>query len=287
MASSATPLPTLLTLHGSGSSSLIHTIQLARLTRLLKPHFNLHHLTAPYPCAAGPGVLPFFEGCGPYYRWLPSTYLNITSEQMKAGTSNIEMPPEVEELIKGAVEEVKGKGGKVVGLVGFSQGTRVSAGLMMGRELLFGESASAASSSSSSSDEEVQGLKAKYGWLQDFHFFLSVCGSFPPPLVPAGLVPLLPSSSSSSSSSDPASTSTSSKPAPFTYPKITAPTLHVLGTHDEWTWAGKLLIDACFEVEQGKSEVLTLDIGHHYPVKPEDSEKIANWAKEAYEMTSA
>jgi hypothetical protein len=32
--------PTILAFHGSGSNATIHTVQLARLTRLLKDHFD-------------------------------------------------------------------------------------------------------------------------------------------------------------------------------------------------------------------------------------------------------
>lgn len=36
--------PTLLAFHGSGSNSTIHMVQLARLTRYLKPHFNIESM---------------------------------------------------------------------------------------------------------------------------------------------------------------------------------------------------------------------------------------------------
>ena len=36
--------PTLLAFHGSGSNATIHTVQLARLMRVIKPHFNVEAL---------------------------------------------------------------------------------------------------------------------------------------------------------------------------------------------------------------------------------------------------
>lgn len=36
--------PTLLAFHGSGSNATIHTVQLARLNRVLKEHFNIESL---------------------------------------------------------------------------------------------------------------------------------------------------------------------------------------------------------------------------------------------------
>ncbi|KAH6004799.1 hypothetical protein HBI83_192140 [Parastagonospora nodorum] len=39
--------PTLLAFHGSGSNATVHTVQLARLMRLLRPHFD--RLLSPPP----------------------------------------------------------------------------------------------------------------------------------------------------------------------------------------------------------------------------------------------
>ena len=36
--------PTILAFHGSGSNATIHTVQLARLNRVLKDHFNVESL---------------------------------------------------------------------------------------------------------------------------------------------------------------------------------------------------------------------------------------------------
>jgi hypothetical protein len=87
---------------------------------------------APFTSNAGPGILPFFDGCGPFKRWLHSS---VTIEAMKKGDSTDEMPDEVEAVVKEAVEKVKREGGKVVGLIGFSQGTKVVAGSKPPRSL--------------------------------------------------------------------------------------------------------------------------------------------------------
>jgi predicted esterase len=36
--------PTILAFHGSGSNATVHTVQLARLSRFLKPHFEIESL---------------------------------------------------------------------------------------------------------------------------------------------------------------------------------------------------------------------------------------------------
>ncbi|PVH99759.1 hypothetical protein DM02DRAFT_493913, partial [Periconia macrospinosa] len=254
--------PTLLTLHGSGSSSLIHTIQLARLTRLLKPYFTLTSLNAPFATPAGPGVLPFFEGCGPYASWLPPTHATISASQMRTGTSANVLAPEVEKLVRDAVDEVRGKGGKVVGLVGFSQGSRVLAGLLKAKEI-------------------KDTLRDSFSYLRDIDFALVVCGSFPPPLLPSSLIPYL-DTPSSLSSANAATPGTGVPPtSPIYETKIQTPTLHVQGKLDEWEWAGQMMITRCYDAE--RSEVLKLDIGHHYPVKPEDSQKVVAWVLRVWE----
>jgi predicted esterase len=40
--------PTLLAFHGSGSNATIHTVQLARLMRFIKPHFEIESLEGTY-----------------------------------------------------------------------------------------------------------------------------------------------------------------------------------------------------------------------------------------------
>lgn len=243
--------PTILAFHGSGSNATIHTVQLARLTRFLKPHFEIVSVEAPFPSAAGPGVLPFFEGCGPYKRWVPPTE-KLTLEAMKTGAANPAMPSAVETLLRSTVSAATSSGSKVVGVIGFSQGTRVVAGLVKGKEI-------------------VEALGGDVGpealWLKDLRFAVSMCGSYPPPLVPVAATEALERS---------AALGEEAKKGVLEG-KIAVPTLHVQGKQDEWEWAGKLLIDGVYEVGEGKSTVFEFDMGHHYPVQAEDTERVAEW----------
>ncbi|KAJ4304765.1 hypothetical protein N0V90_000293 [Kalmusia sp. IMI 367209] len=260
MAASGQPKPTLLAFHGSGSNGTIHTVQLARLSRFLKPYFEIESLTAPLPSSAGPGILPFFDGCGPYYRWIPPTEA-LSTTKMREHTAT--MLPSIEDLVRTTVSNIRAKGGKVVGLIGFSQGTRVVAGLLKGsqiREALVKEG------------KDAGGLE----WL-DFKFALSVCSSSPPLLVPPSVVDALSASGLEEA-----------RQAEVLDAKVEVPTLHVLGNQDEWRWAGKLLIETVYaageEVQAGKVSVYEFSMGHHYPVQPDHTQKLVDWMLGTWEV---
>ncbi|KAF1843018.1 citrinin biosynthesis oxidoreductase-like protein CtnB [Cucurbitaria berberidis CBS 394.84] len=249
--------PTLLAFHGSGSNATVHTVQLARLMRAISPYFKVESLEAPFPSPAGPGVLPFFDGCGPFKRWLPPSE-KVSLEIMRSGQSTNALAPEVEDLVRSTVQKIRAEGGRVVGLIGFSQGTKVVAGLLKGVEV-----------------RRALGTQADGGeelaWL-DFDFALSVCGSYPPPLIPGSVVDLVGRSGLSDV-----------ERKQLLDAKIAVPTFHVQGKQDEWHWAGQGLIEGYYDVAEGKSEVMQWDMGHHYPVPPEDSESIRDWMVEVLE----
>lgn len=177
---------------------------------------------------------------------------------MKRGEASSTMPAEVESLVRGTVSRIRASGGSVVGLIGFSQGTRVVAGLLKGAEIR------TALNGPAEVNEELD-------WL-DFSFALSVCASYPPPLVPACASEALAKSALGLE-----------EQTAVREGKIGIPTLHVQGAQDEWVGMGKLLIEGSYDVgDESKSRVLELDMGHHYPVQPEDTEKIKDWVFGVY-----
>ncbi|KAL8724354.1 MAG: hypothetical protein Q9181_006865, partial [Wetmoreana brouardii] len=109
-------LPCLLCLHGGGTSAYIFNIQTRRLQRALAKHFRFVFVDAPFECPAGPGVLPFFEGLGPYRRWIDEN-----------GSDEDKVRP----LIRKTIAE---DGGNFVGVLGFSQGARLALGLLHEKE---------------------------------------------------------------------------------------------------------------------------------------------------------
>jgi hypothetical protein len=160
---------------------------------------------------------------------------------MRAGSSTSHLPPEVESLVKSTVLRIRAAGGRVIGLIGFSQGTRVVAGLLRASEI-----------------RRELGTQEE-SWC-DFQLGLSVCASYPPGLMPQSVAKLMKDGEEE-----------------VWGKKITSPTFHVQGKQDEWIWAGQGLIEKHYEVGEGKSEVVQWDMGHHYPVEVEQSERITEW----------
>jgi len=113
-------LPTILCLHGGGTNAAIFNIQSIRIQRALADTFHFIFLEGPIIALPGPGVLPVFDGCEPFLRW-------ATAE---AGPA----PKETIEIIKTAIKERQKKAG-VVGVMGFSQGAKLAAGLLMEQQL--------------------------------------------------------------------------------------------------------------------------------------------------------
>ncbi|KAJ4360902.1 uncharacterized protein N0V89_001471 [Didymosphaeria variabile] len=268
--------PTILTFHGSGSNDTIHSLRrvfsiyLVFLghTPMSKKKTSTNSMqTGPIESAAGPGVLPFFDGCGPFYRWVPPSEALSAAKMRDLSTLTTELLPEVSSLVKSAVANAKARGSEVVGVIGFSQGTRVVAGLLKAaqirRELL--------------KEGKAEGLE----WC-DFKFGVSVCSSFPPPLVPVEVVEAVKKCGLDEA-----------RQKEMLEAKITLPAIHMLGKQDEWRWAGKLLIESAYEVEsepkdeveKGKNGVFEFVMGHHYPVQSEDTEKVANWVIGTWEET--
>jgi len=196
-------------------------------------------------------VLPFFDGCGPFKRWIKTP---ISIDDVKNGTATSVMEPQVHDLIRNTIERITASGSKVVGLIGFSQGTKVVAGLLKGSELR---------AALAEKGEDVADLS----WC-DFSFGIMICGSYPPPLFPQDVVAKV----------EKAAGLSEVEKKELLARKISMPVFHVLGTQDEYLWAGQLLTDDFFEVGEGKTEVRKWDMGHHYPVKVEESEEIGEWA---------
>ena len=95
---------------------MIFKIQTRRIMYALRNHFKFIFVSAPYESGPGPGVIPVFEGCGPYYRWI-----------QPEGEDQAPGQQEVRKVLKEAIRE---DGGEFVGVLGFSQGGRQTSGLL-------------------------------------------------------------------------------------------------------------------------------------------------------------
>ncbi|KAL9054103.1 MAG: hypothetical protein Q9162_004360 [Coniocarpon cinnabarinum] len=123
---STASLPRLLCIHGGGVTAEIFALQLRSFRAALSSTFRLVFADGPFFCNAGPGMLPVYAGMGPYRRWLRW----IDAEHPEVGDD--EALEEIEYKVRETMEEDDARGGKGewVGLVGFSQGAKVSASIL-------------------------------------------------------------------------------------------------------------------------------------------------------------
>lgn len=118
----AMPKPALLCLHGGGTNSMIFNIQTIRLQRVLEPYFEFVFLDGPLEGEPGPGVIPVFEGLEPYWRW------HVKGVDLK--------PAQTVAVLQNAMEEQRKKDGRgFVGALGFSQGAKAVAGLLLEQQV--------------------------------------------------------------------------------------------------------------------------------------------------------
>ncbi|KAK3311074.1 serine hydrolase FSH [Chaetomium strumarium] len=118
-------LPRILCLHGGGTNAAIFRIQCRVLQKRLAPHFRFVFADAPISSPPGPGVEPVFSELGPFRSWLPK--LGQTDPPDREGVRKID------ESVAAAVraDDARGATGSVVALLGFSQGAKVAASLLL------------------------------------------------------------------------------------------------------------------------------------------------------------
>lgn len=122
----STHLPRLLCLHGGGVNALIFETQSRSLIRHLQHSFRLVWADGPFLCDPHSDVIHVYGSYGPFRRWLRwlPEHAEIDEE------SCIE---EIGYSIRTAMEDDDRAGGRGewVGLVGFSQGAKLSASLLL------------------------------------------------------------------------------------------------------------------------------------------------------------
>lgn len=121
--------PSVACFHGGGSNKEIFEIQCAQLEILLKPDFEFVFFNGPFERVAGPGILPTFEDYEPFKNWFKAeddgSYLILDgSGYDESGRDGIAR-------VKALMKE---RGGEWVGAMGFSQGSRVVAGLLLDQQ---------------------------------------------------------------------------------------------------------------------------------------------------------
>ncbi|KAF4967215.1 hypothetical protein FSARC_5194 [Fusarium sarcochroum] len=95
-------------------------VQFAKLELALSNRFQLVYLEAPLDSAPGPGVLPFFENCGPYSCW-------VSDDK----TLSPESKREEEDNAIAYIKDFMIQHGPFAGILGFSQGARATASILL------------------------------------------------------------------------------------------------------------------------------------------------------------
>ncbi|MCJ1406591.1 hypothetical protein MMC19_000657 [Ptychographa xylographoides] len=255
---SSKSLPRILCLHGGGSSAAIFHAQSRNLRSLLSSHFTFTFIDAPLPSPAGPGVLPLYKDMGPFYRWEwprgSEEYGDIGEEQRTAEGRVVvrRLDAEMKKAREGEDGEENANRG-FVGVMGFSQGARAAAGLLM-REQRKKEKVSAAR------DDNGEGCLT---------FGVMVAGVAPPIGGPGPRREMIQATDGN-------------RDADGDEERIRMPTVHVYGLTDPILKNMPTLLDQCCERRTAK--LLEFDGEHHLPRLAEDTEKFAALVMEAWKL---
>ncbi|RYP42777.1 hypothetical protein DL768_010233 [Monosporascus sp. mg162] len=137
----------LLCIHGAGSSGAIFRIQITKLRMALKDEFDFVFVNGPHLASPGAGVLPWFEGAGPYYAWFKE--VEATLEQRIAQINDT-----VQDTIRRWDSTKKNPHARIVGVVAFSEGA-LTATLLLWQQKM-----------------------GRVPWLPTFHFATLMCCYF-------------------------------------------------------------------------------------------------------------
>lgn len=231
MKSDNSHLPRILCLHGGGTSKLIFSFQTRKLISALQSDFRLVFVDAPLDSGPGPGVVPIFETAGPFHQWIAES-------------------EEEEELVRSTLQrELKREdGAPFVGVLGFSQGTRIATGLLQEQEL-------------------TQAVAPH------LCFGVLINGSYPPMRQSSNPSTILPRF-------------TESAPGPWIHEHeacVHLPSVHVHGRSDNFLERSRLLA-RCYD--PNTATIMEFDNGHHLPTSDEDTQKIAAEIVRIYQQES-
>ena len=116
-----TALPRVLCLHGGGTNARIFRTQCRVIRAHLADSFRLVFADGPFPSGPGPDVTAVYGDWGPFRAWLPHPAVKDPDVD------------KIDECIAAAMaaDDRAGATGAWVGLLGFSQGARVAASLLL------------------------------------------------------------------------------------------------------------------------------------------------------------
>ena len=111
-------------LHGDGTNGNIFKFQTAKIRHLLRLQYQFVFVDGPVRARAGPGVVPFFRGWGPFRRWVRDNISGTKEERKKRFEDD---QTAAAEALEKTLREFDAK---VVGVMGFSIGGGVAAALL-------------------------------------------------------------------------------------------------------------------------------------------------------------
>ena len=236
-------LPRILCLHGGGTNAQIFRLQSRVLVMQLRSSFRLCFAEGPFICNPDPNITPIYKDFGPFRRWL--RWLPEHAE-LDAGTTIKLIDKQLKQAMDG--DDAYGATGEWVGILGFSQGAKMAASLLLRQE----------------KRAEILGVdKAS----SNFRFAVILAGRAP-------LVSLDPQHLPSPALADPAQTTSSllndlggsdpEKPEHI----LRLPTVHVHGRRDQGLHLHKRLLEQYCEV--GSTRLVEWDGDHRVPVRTKD-----------------
>ncbi|KAF2025800.1 hypothetical protein EK21DRAFT_75602 [Setomelanomma holmii] len=247
------PLPRILCLHGGGVNAAIFEAQSRALVRHLQHSFRMVWADAPFFCDPHADIIGVYGSYAPFRRWLRwlPEHAAIDAESCIA---------EIGYAIRTAMEDDDRAGGtgEWVGLMGFSQGAKLSASLLL-------EQQARESQAQREKTDTAPGLTGVAG--VDWRFGILLAGRAPL----SNLSPDLLNSQALVGAGEISEGFEFCK-AVDGEAKLHKPTLHVHGTADPGLHLHrKLLHEYC---EQGTATLVEWDGAHRIPIKTKDVDRV-------------
>lgn len=249
-------LPRILCLHGGGANAQVFRLQCRGLCRALQTSFRFVFVDAPYLSPADPGIMATYSELAPFRRWL-----RWQVDQPNPGPEAI--CRDIDHALHDAMaaDSALGATGNWVAVMGFSQGAKVAASLLLRQRLR-------AEKLGPDQHADVKCAKDVY-----FQFGVLLAGRAP-------LVALHPGLTDSLALAD-ADELTTGAFAQVTGSflqgndhLLTLPTLHVHGTRDPGLANHRrLLTDYC---QPGTTRVVEWNGDHRVVIQPADVAKVAD-----------
>ncbi|PSN63047.1 hypothetical protein BS50DRAFT_576872 [Corynespora cassiicola Philippines] len=246
-------LPRILCLHGGGVNAAIFEAQSRSLIRHLQHSFRLVWVDGPFFCEPHSDIIPVYSDYAPFRRWLRwlPDHAEVDAE------SCIE---EIGYAIRTAMEDDDRQGarGEWVGLMGFSQGAKLSASLLL--------------------EQQAREEKASKEGRKDVKLgFIGIPLNWRFGILLAGRAPL--SNMNPEIQKSPALVSTENISEGFQFVKevdadsiLKKPTLHVHGMADPGLHLHRILLNEYCEA--GSTKLVEWEGAHRIPIKSNDVNRV-------------